>query len=87
MINRGSEWRRWEPHIHGPITIMNNQYGGPNTWDEFDALAFLTRWARQMFPQELIKRKIGEAEKLVRLLETDPATVANRGLESLRGER
>jgi hypothetical protein len=44
-----------------------------------DALAFLTRWARQMFPQELIKRKIGEAEKLVRLLETDPATVANRG--------
>jgi hypothetical protein len=32
-----------------------------------------------MFPQELIKRKIGEAEKLVRLLETDPATVANRG--------
>jgi AAA domain, putative AbiEii toxin, Type IV TA system len=35
MINRGSEWRRWEPHIHGPITIMNNQYGGPNTWDEY----------------------------------------------------
>jgi hypothetical protein len=39
-----------------------------------DTLSFHTRWARQMFPQELIKAKIGEAEKLVRLLKTDPAT-------------
>jgi hypothetical protein len=30
-----------------------------------------------MFPQELIKAKIEEAEKLVRLLETDPAIAAN----------
>ena len=37
-----------------------------------DALSFHTRWACQMFPPELIKTKIGEAEKLVRLLETDP---------------
>jgi hypothetical protein len=35
MINRGSEWRRWEPHIHGPTTILNNQYGGPNNWEEY----------------------------------------------------
>ena len=42
-----------------------------------DTLSFHTRWARQMFPQELIKAKIGEAEKLVRLLETDPAIAAN----------
>lgn len=35
MINRGSEWRRWEPHIHGPITILNNQYGGPNKWEDY----------------------------------------------------
>lgn len=35
MINRGSEWRRWEPHIHGPGTIINNQYGVPNTWEEY----------------------------------------------------
>jgi len=35
MINRGSEWRRWEPHIHGPDTIMNNQYGGPNSWQDY----------------------------------------------------
>src|SRR5712671_4843667 len=42
-----------------------------------DTLSFHTRWACQMFPQELIKAKIGEAEKLVRLLETDPAIAAN----------
>jgi len=22
MLNRGSEWRRWEPHIHAPGTVM-----------------------------------------------------------------
>jgi hypothetical protein len=44
-----------------------------------DALAFHTRWARQMFPPELIKAKIGEAQKLVRLLEMDPAIAANSG--------
>ena len=42
-----------------------------------DTLSFHTRWARQMFPQEIIKAKIGEAEKLVRLLKTDPAIAAN----------
>lgn len=25
MLSRGSEWRRWEPHIHAPGTVMNNQ--------------------------------------------------------------
>ena len=35
MLNRGSEWRRWEPHIHGPGTILNNQFGGPTSWEEY----------------------------------------------------
>ncbi|MFO7695728.1 MAG: AAA family ATPase [Anaerolineae bacterium] len=35
MMNRGSEWRRWEPHIHAPGTAMNNQFGGPNAWDDY----------------------------------------------------
>jgi hypothetical protein len=33
MLNRGSEWRRWEPHIHAPGTAMNNQYTGANAWN------------------------------------------------------
>lgn len=35
MINRGSQWRRWEPHIHSPGTILNNQFGGIDPWEEY----------------------------------------------------
>jgi hypothetical protein len=30
MLNRGPEWRRWEPHIHALGTVMNDRFGGPN---------------------------------------------------------
>jgi len=32
MINRGSEWHRWEPHIHAPGTLLNNQFGAVDPW-------------------------------------------------------
>nr|WP_229506325.1 hypothetical protein [Massilia sp. BJB1822] len=35
MINRGSEWHRWEPHIHGPGTVLNDQFGGSDPWDAY----------------------------------------------------
>ena len=35
MITRGSEWHRWEPHIHGPGTVLNNQFGGGDPWDPY----------------------------------------------------
>lgn len=35
MLNRGSEWRRWEPHIHAPGTVMNNQFNGPSAWNDY----------------------------------------------------
>lgn len=35
MITRGSEWHRWEPHIHGPGTVLNNQFGGGDPWDAY----------------------------------------------------
>jgi hypothetical protein len=35
MLNRGSEWRRWEPHIHAPGTAMNNQFSGPDAWHDY----------------------------------------------------
>lgn len=35
MLNRGSEWRRWEPHIHAPGTVMNNQFSGPSAWNDY----------------------------------------------------
>lgn len=35
MIGRGSEWRRWEPHIHAPGTILNNQFGSTSPWETY----------------------------------------------------
>ncbi len=38
MINRGSEWRRWELHLHTPGTKKEDQYTGENEaekWDNF----------------------------------------------------
>ena len=35
MLDRGSDWFRWEPHIHGPGTILNNQFGGPTEWQDY----------------------------------------------------
>lgn len=35
MITRGTEWHRWEPHIHGPGTVLNNQFGGADPWEAY----------------------------------------------------
>lgn len=35
VISRGSEWHRWEPHIHAPGTILNNQFGGSDPWNSY----------------------------------------------------
>ena len=35
MISRGSEWHRWEPHIHAPGTVLNNQFGAADPWDPY----------------------------------------------------
>ncbi|MGY4503783.1 energy-coupling factor transporter ATP-binding protein EcfA2 [Bradyrhizobium sp. GM24.11] len=35
MISRGSEWHRWEPHIHAPGTILNNQFGVADPWSAY----------------------------------------------------
>ena len=35
-INRGSEWRKWDLHVHIPETKLNNQYKSEsNVWREF----------------------------------------------------
>jgi hypothetical protein len=35
QLNAGSQWHRWEPHIHAPGTIFNNQFKGPTAWDDY----------------------------------------------------
>src|SRR3954452_425323 len=32
---RGSVWRRWDPHIHTPGTVLNDEFGGEAAWDEY----------------------------------------------------
>ena len=34
-ISRGSEWRRWDPHIHAPGTLLNDQFGSTDPWDAY----------------------------------------------------
>ena len=31
--HRGSVWRRWDPHIHTPGTLLNDQFTGTETWE------------------------------------------------------
>jgi hypothetical protein len=36
--HRGSEWRRWEMHLHTPFTQKNDQFVGDSSekkWDNF----------------------------------------------------
>jgi hypothetical protein len=30
---RGSEWHRWEPHIHAPGTVIEDHYTEKNAWE------------------------------------------------------
>ncbi|MBC7195947.1 MAG: AAA family ATPase, partial [Deferribacterales bacterium] len=35
---RGSEWRKWDLHVHTPFSILNNQFGNyqeETTWDDY----------------------------------------------------
>ena len=34
-LSPGSLWHRWEPHIHAPGTIFNDQFGGPSAWHDY----------------------------------------------------
>lgn len=35
QLNAGSRWHRWEPHIHAPGTIFNDQFKGPTAWQDY----------------------------------------------------
>lgn len=34
-LNSGARWHRWEPHIHAPGTIFNDQFGGADKFEEY----------------------------------------------------
>ena len=35
QINRGSEWHRWDPHIHAPGTVLSDQYPKADGWEQY----------------------------------------------------
>ena len=35
MLNKGSQWYRWDPHIHSPGTASNDQFRDRNAWSRF----------------------------------------------------
>lgn len=34
---RGSTWHRWDPHIHAPGTVLNDQFSGTDPWNTFES--------------------------------------------------
>ena len=34
-FDRGSLWHRWDPHIHAPGTLLNDQFGGEQAWSDY----------------------------------------------------
>lgn len=32
---QGAKWHRWDPHLHAPGTILNNQYRRGDAWEQF----------------------------------------------------
>ncbi|HBA9363552.1 TPA: hypothetical protein J1348_004230, partial [Escherichia coli] len=33
MISRGSEWNKWDLHVHTPASVLKNEYG--DDWDKY----------------------------------------------------
>jgi hypothetical protein len=33
--NSGLQWHRWEPHIHAPGTVLNDQFKGKDKWESY----------------------------------------------------
>lgn len=70
MTGRGSEWQRWEPHIHAPGTVMNNQFKGPSAWKDYlsaiesvtptiEAIAVTDYYVTETYEQVLEYKKAG----------------------------
>lgn len=35
MTSKGAQWHRWDPHIHAPGTVLNDQFGGTDPWETY----------------------------------------------------
>lgn len=69
-FSRGSLWCRWDPHIHAPGTVLNDQFEGPDVWDEYlerieksdpqvVALGITDYWSLDLYEKVLAKKAEG----------------------------
>src|SRR5690242_15580028 len=35
QFNSGSHWHRWDPHVHAPGTLLNDQFTGSDAWNQY----------------------------------------------------
>jgi hypothetical protein len=35
VSSSGSHWHRWEPHVHAPGTVLNDQFKGDDAWERY----------------------------------------------------
>lgn len=35
VSSAGSQWHRWEPHVHAPGTVLNDQFTGADSWENY----------------------------------------------------
>jgi hypothetical protein len=35
MPNSGSRWHRWDPHVHAPGTVLNDQFKDKGRWERY----------------------------------------------------
>lgn len=47
MVNRGSQWRKFDFHIHTPASVLNNQFG--NNWDNYVSTLFKKAIEKNIF--------------------------------------
>lgn len=75
MISRGTEWHRWDPHIHGPGTVFNNQFGDNAPWDSYitaiescepviEALAITDYFVTDTYEEALRRKASGQLSKV-----------------------
>jgi energy-coupling factor transporter ATP-binding protein EcfA2 len=66
----GSKWHRWDPHIHAPGTVFNNQYRGGDAWEQFltqvetstpriQALGITDYYSLDVYEKVLVHQKAG----------------------------
>src|SRR5450756_1491551 len=79
----GSEWRRWDLHVHTPASLVNVHYGGGGVdeWEAFlndlealpedlKVIGICDYWSIEGYQKVMEYRKAGGLKKLERILPT-----------------